>query len=560
VGEHVIADKILIGNVIALDERATRAEAIAVADGKVLKIGSRGDVMQARGSGTEVLDLGSATIIPGFNDTHAHLAAVGLKTLRPSLEGARSIQDVLDRVRELAAKTPKGEWIVTMPVGEPPYYFNQPTSLAEKRMPTRQELDSVAPDHPVFLSSPGGYWGQTPAHSALSSLGLELNGIDRHSKPGASGIEIQHDASGEPNGVFIETNFVSLLDVDVLKAVPRFSAADRTEALRRAIRLCNAKGTTSVYEGHGLAPDVVASFRSLWERGELTMRSGLVMGAPWSGVEEAGRIMRDWLPFASGRGLGDAMLRISGIFIASDANLRIKDLLLRHLGNFGWGDYVRQMNSPEEFEQLCMLAGQHDLRVHTVISDRLHELVPVMERIAKTWPIGERRWVLEHVSKATRDDLERVAKLGVGVTLIPANYVYKGGHRFMGLSPEELDLVSPAKGLLELGAPVSAGTDAVPFDPLFAMWSLVTRRTRANNGVLGPGGRISNLDALRLITVCGAWLTFEEHVKGPLLPGYFADLAVMKRNPLDAQGDDILENECLGTMVGGRWVHGPGKV
>ena len=132
-GARQVADRILIGNVLVLDECSTRAEAIAVAGDKLLAVESRHEVMRTRGNGTEVHDLTGSTIIPGFNDTHAHITTVGLKTLRPTLAGAGSIRDILDRIAELARSTPKGEWIVTMPVGEPPFYFDSPACLAEKR-------------------------------------------------------------------------------------------------------------------------------------------------------------------------------------------------------------------------------------------------------------------------------------------------------------------------------------------------------------------------------------------------------------------------------------------
>jgi predicted amidohydrolase YtcJ len=287
------------------------------------------------------------------------------------------------------------------------------------------------------------------------------------------------------------------------------------------------------------------------------MRSGLVLGPTWNGAEEAERVMRDWLSFARGRGIGDPMLRISGIFVPSYGNLHMNTLLRRNIADLGWSDYIRLVDDPEGFEQMCRLAGKHDLRVHTVVSDRLHEVVPILERLAKIYPIGERRWVLEHVSRAGMPDLRKVKEMGLGVTLIPANYVWKGARHFRDLSDEQLDLLSPAKQLIELGVPVSAGTDAVPYDPLFGMWTMVTRQERVSRRVIGPNGRLSNEAALRLSTVCGAWLTFEEDVKGPLLPGYYADLAVLARDPLATPGDEILQNECTGTMVGGKWVYGP---
>jgi len=547
----------VLGNVHLLDPAGTRVAALAVRDGKILAAGSREEAMQFRGRGTQVDDFADATVIPGFNDTHAHLTTVGLKTLRPSLAGCRSIRDVLARVRELAGAVPKGEWIVTMPVGEPPYYFDAPQGLAERRMPNRHELDSVAPDHPVYLSSPGGFWGQTPCHSALNSAGLALNGIDRSTRPTASGIEIEWDSSGEPTGVFIERNFLSVIEQDLFRAVPKFSSTDRVEALRRGMKLCHAMGTTSIYEGHGCAPDVLAAFRKLHENGELTMRSGLVIGPTWSSVEEAGRVMREWLPFARAQGLGDAMLRISGVFVPCFGDPRVNVVIRRDVADLGWGDYIRLGNTPGDFEQLCMLAGENDLRVHTVISNRLAETVPILERVAARFPIGDRRWVLEHISRSNPADLESIRRMGLGVTLIPGIYLWKGAHVFADLSPAELDYLSPAKQLEALGVPVSAGTDAVPYDPLHCMWVMVKREARSGGQVMGENGRLGNGAALRMLTVNGAWLTFEEATKGPLLPGYLADLAVFKRDPLSAVDDEILNNTCIGTMVGGRWVHGP---
>jgi len=554
--EPKTADRIVLGKVITLDKGSSRAEALAIAGGRILMAGTREEAMRTRTSSTEVDDFGGATIIPGFNDAHAHLTTVGLKTLRPTLAGARTVNDVLDRVRELVRTTPKGDWIVTMPVGEPPYYFDAPSGLAEARMPDRRELDSAAPDHPVYLSSPGGYWGQTPCHSSLNSLGLKLNGIDRNTKPASPSIEIVRDAQGEPTGVIVEHGFASIVEQDVLRAVPRFGSDDRVEALRRAIRLCHARGTTSIYEGHGCAPDIVAAFRRLHESGELTMRSGLVLGATWTTPGEAELTMRDWLAFARGKGLGDSMLRISGVFIPCFGEPHLNAIVARDVNDLGWGDYIRLVNTSGDFERQARLAAKYGLRVHTVISNRLEETLPVLERLASEYPIGERRWVLEHVSKSSAAGLERIRAMGVGVTLIPGIYLWKGAQSFSALTDEELEFLSPAKQLLELGVPVSAGTDAVPYDPLHCLWAMVTRRARSGRA-MGPGSALSNEDALRLVTTNGAWLTFEEHEKGPLSPGYFADLAVLAKDPLAAIGDEILDNECAGTMVGGRWVHGP---
>lgn len=551
------ADTILTGNVLVLDRAGSVAEAIAIADGRILGCGRRADVMALRGPTTQLHDFGARTLIPGFNDTHAHSDSLGLKTIRPSLEGARSIADVLERIGKLAAQKKPGEWIVTMPIGEPPFYWEADKFLAERRLPNRHELDRVAPDNPVYISGPSGYWGEPPCFMILNSLALKLNGIDRNTRPRVDEVEIVHDDAGEPTGVIIEHNYTRMAEPDLLKAVPRFSLDDRIEGLRRSLPIYHEKGTTSVYEGHGCAPDVVASFRQLWERNELSLRSSLVMSPAWLGTAEAEYAMRHWLPFARGRGFGDDTLKISGVFVGYGGNPQFNDLLRKDMGDVGWGGGLPSVNTPSDFEALCMLAGRYNLRLHTLASDRLHEVVPILERVAKHYPIGARRWVVEHISKANERDLQAIKTMGIAVTLIPAHYLWKVGHVFAGLDGQELDLLSPARRLIELGVPVSAATDAVPNDPLFCMWVMLTRQDRRSGRTMGARGVLSNEAALRLLTVNGAWLTFEEDRKGPLLPGYFADIAVLSGNPLTASAEALLDMSCEATMVGGRWLHGP---
>jgi len=550
------ADHILLGQVLTLDDAGTRAEAVAIAGGRVVATGSRQAMLELRGPSTEVRDFPGATLIPGFNDAHAHMDSIGTRQLRPTLADARSIGDVLARIRTLAARTPKGEWIVTLPVGMPPYYFDAPATLREGRMPNRHELDSAAPDHPVYIPAPGGYWGQPPGHAAMNSLGLRLNGVTRDSVPATPNTVIEKDADGEPTGVFAERGFVNVLEPDLLPAVPRFTYEQRRAGIARAMDLYHRAGITSIYEGHGSAPEVIAAYREMWERGDLTMRTAMTVSPRWRDVDEAAIAMRDWSPLLRGRGTGDAMFRVSGVFIAHGGDPCVRAIQHRELDYMGWSGYVQQANSTEEFESLCLLAGQYDLRVHTVVSDKLDRIVPVMERLAQRYPIGARRWVLEHISRSSPADLAALRRLGVATTLIPGQYLWKHGQPFLRCDPQSLDYLSPARQLFELGVPVAAGTDSVPYDPLFCMWAMTTRRERTTGRVMGEGGIVSNDVALRLVTRGGAWLTFEEREKGQLAPGHHADVAVLSGDPLATAGDALRDLSCVATMVGGRWVHG----
>ena len=548
-------DHILTGKVVTLDDAGRIAEAVAVRHGRIAAVGERREILALKGAGTRVTDTGGV-IIPGFNDAHAHMDTEGLRDRFPSLGRVRSIADVLARISELARTTPRGEWIVTMPVGDAPFYFGGPAVLQEGRMPTRAELDRAAPDHPVCILPPSGYWSLVPCYTALNSLALKLNGLDRNAVSPVAGVELARDAAGELTGVIVEHNYPDSAQIALLPAVPRFSAQDRRDGIRRAVRAYHAVGTTSVYEGHGCAPDVISAYRDLNQAGELTMRMHLVVSPTWTDCDEAADMMRDWLPYARGGGIGDATLRIGGIFVGYGGEPTAAAAALADPADLGWSCYVKQANAPEDFERLCMLAAMYDLRVHTIVVDQLGEILPVFERVHAAYDISRRRWVVEHMSFAAAADLARLKALGIGVTLIPDYHLWKVGTRFFPLSEADRALVAPAAQLDALGVPVACGTDNSPCNPLATLRAMRLRRERTTGEVIGAGGCASAELALRAMTQNGAWFSFEETVKGRIMPGYYADLAVLSGCPLTTPGEELETLSCLATMVGGRFVHG----
>src|SRR5690606_18733892 len=142
----------------------------------------------------------------------------------------------------------------------------------------------------------------------------------------------------------------------------------------------------------------------------------------------AARLMRHWMAHAAGNGLGDEMLRVSGVFIAFGGDLQAACMQQHHHPeDIGFWNNLRQANDAQTFEALCLLAAQANLRVHTIVVDQLHELLPVLERINQKYPLAGRRWVLEHMSVVRQSDLERLARLGLGVTLIPDFHLWKAG-------------------------------------------------------------------------------------------------------------------------------------
>ncbi len=555
-GAWAHADTVLVGGqVLTMVPGAAAAQAIALRQGRVLEVGSDADVMAHAGAGTQVVPLDGRTVVPGLIDAHAHCEREGLKTLRPSLAHARSVVDILAVVEREAARLPEGAWIVTMPVGQPPFYFDGLALLQEQRMPTRAELDRAAPRHPVLIPGLFGNWGVPPGYNALNSLGLQRNGIGPGSCPACEGLDIAFDANGEPTGLIVESNKRPLVEFDLLRNVPAFSFDDRALGLRRSLPIYHATGTTSLYEGHGSAPETISVYRHLWERGELTMRTRLCVSPTWANLAEARLAMRDWLAHARGRGLGDPFLRVSGVYIGLGGHAVAADKVRRALPNTGWMGFVEWANRIEDFENYALAAAEFDLRVHSVIGDRLGEVLDVFERIDRRFPLAGRRWVVEHIGAMDAADIPRLKRLGVMVSTIPFYTLWKNGKVRLG-APDDGNGQVPQKLLLEAGLPLAVGSDNVPPSMFHAMWTSVVRRERTSGQVIGPQQALSRLQALETMTRNGAWLSFEEDRKGVLAPGYLADLAVLSGDPLTVADNDLPKLHAELTLVEGRVVHG----
>ena len=441
-----------------------------------------------------------------------------------------------------------------MPVGRPPFYFDGIETLAEKRLPNRHELDAAAPDHPVYIPGVFGNWGKPPGYSALNSRALGLNGIDSATSPRCGGVEIETDSDGRPTGIIIERNNRPTVEFDVLPAVPRFGFAERLEGVRLSQRLYNAKGTTSIYEGHGSAAETISVYRKLWELNELSVRVGLVVSPSWSDLTEARRIMRDWLATARGAGLGDPWLRVSGIHVAYGGDATVAHCARAHLPDTGWSGFVEQAVTPSDFRETAFLAAEFDLRLHTIVGDHLHEIVPVLEAVDARFPLRDRRWVIEHIGRARDEDLRALARLGILVTTIPTYYLWKGGEKYLA-EPDGGSLVVPHRRLLDAGVPLAIATDNIPYDPFFTLWVTCAREERTSGRVIGADQRLSPEEALRLFTINGARLTFDENWKGPLKPGFAADLAVLSDDPTTLATAELKNLQCGLTVVGGRIVH-----
>ena len=298
------------GKVITVDAAFTIAEAVAIAGDRIVAVGPDAAMAAHLAAGTRVIDLNGKTVVPGLVDGHAHMDREGLKGVYPSLGPVRSIRDIQDRISELAGRAKPGDWIVTMPIGDPPYYWDVPGVLAEKRWPTRQELDVAAPNNPVFIRSIWGFWRHTmPLVSCANSEALRRAGITRDTISPVATLTIEKDANGDPTGVFIEAEMQPIAELTWFRQAGGFTRADRARAMPLSARAYHAFGTTSVFEEHGGASELLRAYKDAHRDGTLTMRTALVFSPNWKAAGGApfGPFIEAWAGW-----LGEPALAMSG--------------------------------------------------------------------------------------------------------------------------------------------------------------------------------------------------------------------------------------------------------
>jgi predicted amidohydrolase YtcJ len=551
-----IADRLALvnGRILTLDPRRPVVTALAVAGGRIAATGGRGEVEGRRDRRTRVIDLRGATVIPGLVDAHAHLDREGLKLVYPSLARCRSIADIQRLIREQAARRKPGEWIVTMPVGSPPFYQGVPDCLAERRWPTRADLDAAAPDHPVYIRGIWGYWNRPPVHSIANSRALERAGVTRETTP-PPGVEIAKDAAGHPTGVFVEHNLIQVLEFTLMRDAPRFTPDDRRRALDASQRRYAARGVTAVYEGHGIAPEVLAVYRESHARGGVRLRCTLAVSPTW-GAAEAARAIPELAAWAGGRGLGDERLRVAGICLHYGGDAGVARILHASQPYTGWAGFVESANDPAAYREQAELAARHGLRVNTLVTRCLPDVLDVWEAVARRHPIRDLRWVLVHLNAATPEQLERIRRLGAVATTNPISYLYRSAGDEAAKLGGAADQLLPHRSLARHRIPFGIATDNKPADPWAAFAAVVSRRDMRTGVVVGARERLTRAQALAALTRGGAWVTFAERERGRLAPGWAADLAVLEHDPLTAPLEALVGQTARLTLVGGEVVHG----
>ena len=550
------------GKVVTVDAAFSIRSAIAVADGRILAVGSDAEIEALAGPQTERVDLAGRTVIPGLIDTHAHLDREGLKSVFPSLAGATSIDDILERIAALVKKAKPGEWVVTMPIGNPPSYWSPQDTLKERRWPTRWDLDRVSPHHPVYIRPIWGFWrSKLPIVSILNSKALEVCNIDESTQPPAPTVTLAKDDSGKLTGIITEHTFMSVAELTLLGGAGRFTHRDRVEALKRSMQAYASYGTTSVFEGHGAAGELLKAYYTLKEETPFSVRVNLLYSPSWTHFADIppSALLGTWGAWLGQRGIGDDMLRVGGLYVCAedenDANRSPVENALRASATpyTGWAGFHYDASLPrDKAKRLLIAAAANGIRCAAMTPDMLDMFVEVNRVV----PIAGKRWIIGHIALLAADDIAKMRDLGLVVSTHTNRYIWRTGAKMLqDAGPGNENTISPLVSLTAAGVPVTFGTDNVPVSLFYPIWQSVAREDLSSGQVVAPDERLSREQALRTATINGAYLTFEEKEKGSLEPGKLADFACLSDDPLTVEEDRLKDIVAEFTVVGGRTVY-----
>ena len=530
-------DLVLVnGRVLTIDPSRPNAEAFAVKDGRFVAIGSSADIRALVTRNTQVIDAQRMTVTPGFIDAHCHPGEV--EELYDVSADLRSIREIQAALRQRAATTPPGHWVRG-------FKFDD-TKLTDGRALTRKDLDEAVPDHPVRVDHRGGHttWFNTKA--------FEIAGITRRTPDPVDG-RYYRDEAGELQGQVAE----NARDIfDQVGEREQFTAAEQQARGRAAMALMSkrltATGLTTVHDASATI-DKLRSYQDAYGSGELLHRayilvSGYGADGPYSKLRDAGVYT----------GLGNDHVRIGPVkFVAdgsaSERTMRMSTPYVGKPKDFG----ILTMDQ-KQIHEAVEDAHRHGWQVgiHANGDVTIDMVLTAYERVLKEWPHPDRRHRIEHCSLVNADLVKRIKATGS----IPTpfwTYVYYHGEKWKSYGEEKMGSMFAHRWFLDAGIPVPGASDYSPgpFEPMMALQSLVTRTDYAGRA-WGSQQRVSIAEALQIATINGAYASYEEHVKGSISVGKYADFVILAQHPYEVAPDTLKDIGIVRTVVGGRTVYG----
>ncbi|MDC0413427.1 amidohydrolase [Gammaproteobacteria bacterium] len=521
--EKIAADLILNnGKIVSVDDTFSIHDTVVVSDGRVVELGDAS--LLDKYSATTVRDLQGKTLIPGFIDSHTHIRGRPRRYIELSEVG--SIAEMQDLIRAKAAELGEGEWITG--------YGWSEDELAEGRKPLRGDLDIAAPNNPITFTRAGG-------HSAVvSTLALELANITDET-PDPEGGVIERDENGVANGVIRERQEI------VGTLVPDSTYEELIASLEINLGDLLAKGITSITDA-SKRPDEYA----MWE--ELYAKPGVNL--PRSAIQFQWFEPEAIAELKARVGDGNEYLKIGPIKIFADGGFTGPAAFTKE-PYLNQGDYRGYLNMPEE-ELVSLINEVHDagwqMGIHAIGDAAIELVVDTLADALTRNPREDHRSYLNHFSMRPSDaTMEKMAQHGIHITQQP-NFTYTLEGRYVAnLDGWRLEHNNPVRSPMDHGIHVAISSDILPIGPLVGIYAAVTRKGMSGR-VFGADEAITIEEAIQGYTIKGAYLGFEEDIKGSLEPGKLADMIVLSKDILTVDPEEIMGIEIEQTYVGGNLV------
>jgi len=502
------------GKIWTVNPQQKEAEAVAISGNRIVAVGSTSEILDLKRPDTPVVDLNGKRVLPGLNDAHVHFYAGGADLAGPQLRYSKSEQEFRATLEAFVHQLPRGEWITG---GE---WDHENWSPA--RLPTRQLIDPVTKDWPVFVSRLDG-------HMALAnSVALKLAGVDKNT-PDVPGGVIVRDANGEPTGI-LKDAAQSLVE----RVIPAPSQKQIRVAIKAAQEYANRVGVTSVQD-MSASPDVFRAYQTMLHDGELHVRiSGHQPLISWQRLADVG-ILADF---------GSEYLHIGGVKGFADGSLGSTTALFfqPYLDSPNTsGIPSAELVNPEKMARNIEGADAAGLQIaiHAIGDKANNTILGMYEAVARKHGPRDRRWRIEHAQHLLPTDIPRFARLHVIASMQPYHCIDDGRWAEKRIGPERAKTTYAFRSLLDSGAMLAFGSDwpVAPMSPLKGIYGAVTRRTLDGKHPGGwvPEQKITVEEAVRAYTMGSAYASFEDKIKGSIEPGKLADLIVLSDDifPID---------------------------
>ncbi|MBI1685694.1 amidohydrolase [Caulobacter hibisci] len=528
------------GRFTTLDRSNPNVEAVAVTGGRFSAVGTETEVMALAGSETRVVDLKGRRVLPGLIDNHLHIIRGGLNfNMELRWDGVRSLADAMGMLKRQVAITPPPQWVRVVG-GFTEHQF------AEKRLPTIEELNAVAPDTPVFIL-------HLYDRALLNAAALRVIGYTKDT-PEPPGGQIVRDSQGEPTGLLLAKPNAQILYATLAKG-PKLPFDYQVNSTRHFMRELNRLGVTGAIDAGGgfqNYPDDYEVIQKLADENQLTIRLAYNLFTQKPKGEKDDFL--NWTKTSTYK-QGDDYFRHNGagemlVFSAAD----FEDFRQPR------PDMPPQMEG--ELEEVVTILAQNrwPWRMHATYDETIDRALDVFEKVNKDVPLEGLNWFFDHAETISEKSIDRIAALGGGVA-VQHRMAYQGEYFVERYGAAAAEATPPIAKMLDRGLKVSAGTDATrvaSYNPWVSLAWMITGKTVGGTRIYPQRNCLNREGALRMWTENVTWFSNEEGKKGRIVEGQLADLIVPDRDFFGVPEDEICDLTSDLTMVGGKIVYGAG--